>query len=57
MKWEYRIIKIATTGFVGGKIDEIALVRSELEPTGAVYTTAARFATVDATPPDLEATD
>lgn len=38
-------------------IDEIALVRSELNSTGAVYTTAARFATGDATPCDARAAD
>lgn len=25
MKWEYRTIKLATTGFAGGKLDELKL--------------------------------
>ncbi len=25
MKWEYRTVKLAATGFLGGKIDEVAL--------------------------------
>ena len=25
MKWEYKTIKLAATGFVGGKIDELKL--------------------------------